>query len=69
MNKVIKHLMLASGLIVAGVGNATAGLERVGPNDTQNGYPLWYQDTQGLALDLCRTLFGMQRSSARPCVS
>ena len=53
MNKVIKHLMLASGLIVAGVGNATAGLERVGPNDTENGYPLWYQDTQGLVLDLC----------------
>ena len=46
-------MMLASGLIVAGVGNATAGLERVGPNDTLNGYPLWYQDTQGLALDLC----------------
>jgi len=53
MNKVIKHLVLASGLIIAGVGSASAALERVGPNDTQNGFPLWYQDSQGLALDLC----------------
>jgi len=47
----MKYLLLASSLLIAVVGHA--GLYRVGPNDTVNGYPLWYQDNNGLALDLC----------------
>jgi hypothetical protein len=53
MKTVIKNLMLASSLSIAVAAHAAVGLERVGPNDTDNGYPLWYQDTSGLALDLC----------------
>lgn len=30
-----------------------ADLARVGPIDAANGFPLWYQDHSGLALDLC----------------
>jgi Bacterial Ig domain len=29
------------------------GLARVGPTDKSHGFPQWYQDKQGLALDLC----------------
>lgn len=32
---------------------ATADLYRVGPVDPANGYPRWYQDSTGLALNLC----------------
>jgi hypothetical protein len=32
---------------------ATADLFRVGPVDPANGYPRWYQDSTGLALNLC----------------
>ena len=28
-------------------------VERAGPTDPQNGYPLWYEDSTGLRLDLC----------------
>lgn len=28
-------------------------VERAGPVDPQNGYPLWYEDSTGLRLDLC----------------
>jgi hypothetical protein len=33
--------------------SATADLFRVGPVDPANGYPRWYQDATGLALNLC----------------
>ncbi|MBI4537041.1 MAG: hypothetical protein HY712_03685, partial [candidate division NC10 bacterium] len=33
-----------------------AALQRVGPIDPANGYPLWYQDTTGLTLDNCMIL-------------
>lgn len=41
-------------LIAAGL-SAPVGAElaRVGPIDTANGFPQWYQDHNGLALDLC----------------
>ena len=32
---------------------AFAVLQRVGPVDPANGYPAWYQDASGLALELC----------------
>ena len=55
MNKAIRCLLLMTGLMIA-VG-AQAELYRVGPNDLPSppghGYPLWYQDTNGVALDLC----------------
>lgn len=31
----------------------TVGLRRVGPIDETNGFPLWYQDTNGTRLELC----------------
>ncbi len=44
-------------VILMCVTSAQAVLFRVGPSDVPsppgNGFPLWYQDTQGLALDLC----------------
>ena len=35
---------------------ADTGLERVGPTSTANGFPLWYQDKSGLALEFCSPL-------------
>ena len=32
---------------------AYAALSAVGPSDTSNGFPVWYQDSNGLALELC----------------
>jgi hypothetical protein len=41
-------------LILAGAAPyAAAELKRVGPVDPATGYPAWYQDTTGLALNLC----------------
>jgi Bacterial Ig domain len=34
-------------------GNALGQLARVGPVDRNNGFPAWYQDSTGLALDPC----------------
>ena len=51
------ELLLLLAVLVLGATSAQAVLFRVGPNDVPsppgNGYPLWYQDTAGLALDLC----------------
>ena len=33
--------------------NGTVGLKRVGPIDETNGFPVWYQDTNGTRLELC----------------
>ena len=35
---------------------AHAVLERVGPVDTANGFPRWYQDTSGVSIELCLPL-------------
>ena len=55
MNRAIKYVLLATGLLMAAT--SQADLFRVGPNDLPSppghGYPQWYQDTNGLALDLC----------------
>jgi hypothetical protein len=36
--------------------SAHAVLERTGPIDTANGYPRWYQDASGVAIELCLPL-------------
>lgn len=43
-------------LLALGMGQAQAALERVGPTNPQNGYPYWYQDRTGLALEFCSPL-------------
>jgi hypothetical protein len=35
------------------IGTSTAQLARVGPLNPANGFPSWYQDNNGVALDLC----------------
>ncbi|HET9696190.1 MAG TPA: hypothetical protein VFP40_04930, partial [Terriglobales bacterium] len=43
-------------VVIALLGSSVAqqqGLARVGPVDSSNGFPQWYQDKTGLALDLC----------------
>lgn len=51
------RVLLALTLVLFFSLSAHAVLYRVGPNDVPsppgNGYPLWYQDTNGLVLDLC----------------
>lgn len=43
-------------LLVLGAAPAYAQLERVGPVAPANGYPAWYQDKTGLALEFCQPL-------------
>ena len=43
-------------LLVLGAAPAFAQLERVGPVAPANGYPAWYQDKTGLALEFCQPL-------------
>jgi hypothetical protein len=43
-------------LLTFGAGPAFAQLERVGPVAPANGYPAWYQDKTGLALEFCQPL-------------
>lgn len=54
MNK-IRAIAAAAGLVVAGFANA--GLNRVGPTNLPSpaghGFPTWYQDNNGMVLDLC----------------
>lgn len=40
-------------LLAFGVGSASAELMRVGPTSQVHGYPQWYQDKTGLALEFC----------------
>jgi Big-like domain-containing protein len=47
-----RTLALASTLFLLPL-SAQAALQRVGPVDPANGYPLWYQDTTGLTLNFC----------------
>lgn len=57
MNK-LKHTGIAAGLLALALasGPSQAVLERVGPPDNSpaiGGFPAWYQDTTGLALEFC----------------
>jgi hypothetical protein len=53
MKKVLTILLVA--LMATGgiIQPAQAALQAVGPVNPLNGFPLWYQDTAGLRLDLC----------------
>ena len=54
MKSNILRQAVASGLAaMALAGSAHAVLQRVGPVDPATGYPAWYQDANGLALELC----------------
>lgn len=47
--------MTTAGLVTAGAQTAgpTGRLVAVGPTSSQNGYPVWYRDSNGVALELC----------------
>jgi len=45
-------VILASLILAQATHMALAELERVGPNDPVNGYPIWYQDGTGVPLEL-----------------
>lgn len=44
----------ALALCGAAIAQAPIGLAKVGPQDPVTGYPLWYEDTNGLKLGLCK---------------
>ena len=49
-----RAVTLLSALLIAATASAQVqGLERVGPTSPSNGYPLWYQDKSGVALEFC----------------
>jgi len=49
-----QHLVLAVlFLTLLAIVPAQAQLVRVGPVDRNNGFPAWYQDSTGLALNAC----------------
>ncbi len=48
-----KKILAASIAAIAMAQPAYAVLQRVGPIDPATGYPAWYQDAAGLALELC----------------
>lgn len=52
MLKKLNHLIVAAGLIASTIQPASANLAAVGPVNPQNGFPLWYQDTNGVAISL-----------------
>jgi hypothetical protein len=49
----IKSKVAITAAIFAIAGIASADLARVGPLNLENGFPQWYQDNNGLALELC----------------
>jgi len=55
MNRFTKYVLLTASLLLTATGQAE--LYRAGPSDLPSppghGYPLWYQDTTGMVLDLC----------------
>ena len=53
MKQLFKKTMVASVAAVVLAQPALAVLQRVGPVDPANGYPAWYQDANGLAVELC----------------
>jgi hypothetical protein len=54
--KAIVWLAVLLGMVFTLTAVAHAGLERVGPTDPKNGYPAWYQDKTGLAVEFCSPL-------------
>lgn len=49
-----RAVTLLSALLIAATASAQVqGLERVGPTSPSNGYPTWYQDKSGVALEFC----------------
>jgi len=53
MNTRIRTIALAATLAL-GPGSAGAELARVGPINSANGYPQWYQDKSGVTMDFCQ---------------
>lgn len=53
MKPVLRKLVAASIAAMTLAPPAHAVLQRVGPVDPANGYPAWYQDAAGMALELC----------------
>ncbi len=53
MKPVFKKTMVASIAAIVLAQPALAVLQRMGPVDPANGFPVWYQDTNGLALEIC----------------
>lgn len=49
-------IVLSAVLMTATVSAQPQGLERVGPTSQANGFPAWYQDKTGLALEFCSPL-------------
>jgi hypothetical protein len=43
----------AAAAMLALASAASADLNRVGPTNPSNGFPLWYQDLSGQVLDIC----------------
>ena len=69
MNLVRLSTVALSLALTLGAATANAELARVGPNDVPsppgNGFPLWYQDTAGFALDLCNPT---TQAQVTPCL-
>lgn len=54
MNKKLNAFLLTAFLFSSLVsGSVLAALQAVGPRSRIHGFPLWYQDTNGLKLELC----------------
>ena len=52
MSRIVKKLVLS--VAAAGLSSAAmAVLDRAGPVDAANGFPVWYMDQKGVALELC----------------
>ena len=56
MNRGLARTVIATSIALAFVGTANAALDRMGPISTAStigGYPTWFQDKTGLALEFC----------------
>ncbi|MEW6721350.1 MAG: hypothetical protein AB1346_12945 [Thermodesulfobacteriota bacterium] len=53
MKKALIILLVALMMAGGSIQSAQAALARVGPTNPLDGFPLWYEDTAGLRLDLC----------------
>ncbi len=51
--KILSNCLLFLFLAATFILPANAALQAVGPISTANGFPVWYQDTNGLAVQLC----------------
>ena len=53
MNNIMRKAVAASFAALTLAQPAGAVLQRIGPTDPANGFPLWFQDRNGVALELC----------------